>query len=197
LFSKRELSEFRSLTAKEQTEWLFSRSSAKDAVRAYALRVHARKIFPSDVEITLDREAITVGGAWAAEIGRLPQVSCCYGRGWSVAVAGSRSSSVAAMEMDEAVRPNYFLPDEEERLARLRDPEEWKRRALLAKQAAGKYFNPGAGEVFWQTLVISSLDESRGWFGVADPSSAVNREDLLQVVTMREGNFLVAVAFQS
>ncbi|MBV8847163.1 MAG: polyketide synthase dehydratase domain-containing protein [Bryobacterales bacterium] len=196
LFSKRELAEFRSLPPLQQAEWLFGRTSAKDAVRAYLLRAHDRKIFPADVEITVDRGTMLVGGAWSAEI-PAPHVSYSYQHGWSVAAAGGSRCAVSAIEMNAAIPPNSFLPDEEDRLARLGGAEDWKRRAVIAKQAAGKYFCPDAAEDFWQSLVITKVDTTRGWFEVADPGSAVNAEDCLRVLTIREAGYLVAVAFHS
>lgn len=196
LLSKRELAEFRRLPADRQTEWLFTRTAAKDAVRACTMRVNDRKLCPADIELTIDRGAMLAGGVWSAEVPP-PQISAVYHHGWAAAVSGPQPSAMAAMDMDEALPPGYFLPEEEERLTRLDESEEWKRRAVVAKQAAGRYFRPDAGEDFWQTLLVATIDANRGWIGIADPSSAVNAEDCLRVVTTRDGDHIIAVAFQS
>lgn len=195
LLSRRELAEFRKLSAHKQSEWLFTRSAAKDAARSYTTRVHNRQLCPADIELTTDGGATQVSGPWTGEL-PAPQVSAIYHQGWAVGVAGPQQSAVAAMDLGEAIPGNYFLPDEEDMLGRLEGADEWKKRAAIAKQAAGRYFRPEAGEEYWQTLLVATIDANKGWFGIADPSSAVNAEDALRVVTAREGDTIVAVAFQ-
>jgi acyl transferase domain-containing protein len=196
LFSKRELPGFRTLTPPKQYVSLLTNTGAKDAVRAYMIRKYGRKLFPADIEVVSEGNALTIEGIWSKDLAA-PHVSCLYRSGWSVAAAGSRLSAVAAIEADAAIPSGFFTPDEEDRLSRLNGPEEWKRRALIAKQAAGRYLRPNAEEDFCQTLLITTLDSGRGIFGVADPGSAVNAEDALRVITARTGDYLMAVAFQS
>jgi acyl transferase domain-containing protein len=196
LFSRRELADFHNLSPQRQHESLFTSTSTKDSIRAWVMRKYNKMLFPADIELVSDGGTLSASGVWSKNIAP-PQVSCFYSSGWSVAVAGSRLSAVAAMESDAAIPAGFFPPDEADRLARLENKEEWMRRAVIAKQAAGKYFRPNAEEDFWQTLVIATLDPGKGIFGVADPSSAVNAEDALRVITTHAGDYLMAVAFQS
>jgi acyl transferase domain-containing protein len=196
LFSKRELPGFQILPSQHQHESLVTCTSTKDAIRAYVIRKYGRALFPADIEVVSDGKTLTVEGLWSKELAA-PHVSRLYQSGWSVAAAGSRRSAVAAIGLGAEIPAGSFPPDEEDRLARLVGPEEWKRRALIAKQAAGRYFRPDAAEDFWQTLLITTLDSNRGTFGIADPGSAVNAEDALRVITAHAGEYLMAVAFQA
>jgi acyl transferase domain-containing protein len=196
LFSRRELAHFRALAPHKQYESLVTATTTKDAARAQVMRKSGRRVFPADVEIESEGLRFASNQGRPEPLSEL-RVSCFYKDGWSVAAAGNQINAVSAINADAAVPAAYFTPDEEERLSRLTSPDEWRRRAVIAKQATGKFLRPDAGEEFWQTLLITGVDLKNGAITIADPSSAVNAEDVLRVITIRHSDYFIAVAFQS
>ena len=103
----------------------------------------------------------------------------------------------SAIRADGPAPDSCFAPEEEDRLSRLPTPDEWRKRAAVAKQAAARFLRPDTLEDFWQTLLVTGLDPDKGAFTIADPGSAVNAEDALRVITIRQSDYFIAVAFQS
>jgi hypothetical protein len=113
-----------------------------------------------------------------------------------VAAAGSHINAISAIHASASVPVGYFTPDEEECLSKLVGADEWRSRGVIAKQAAGKFLRSEAGEDFWQTLLITAVDSDTGVITIADPGSAVNAEDALRVITIRQSDYFIAVTFQ-
>jgi hypothetical protein len=196
LFSRRELAEFRALAPSRQYERLVTVTTTKDAARAHVARKLGRRVFPADIEMEAGGVRLISNPNWSEPLPEL-HVSCFYKDGWSVAAAGGRINAVSALNADASIPAGYFTPDEEERLSRLIGPDEWRRRAVIAKRAAGKFLRPDTGEDFWQTLLMTGVDAETGAVTIADPGSAVNAEDALRVITIRQSDYFIAVAFQS
>jgi hypothetical protein len=195
LFSRCELPAFQALAPPEQYERLVTVTTIKDAARAHLMRKSGRFVFPADVEI--GSGAVTLianegGSSRSLDV----HVSSFYTDGWSVAAAGSHINAISAIHVNASVPVGYFTPDEEEWLSKLVGADEWRSRCVIAKQAAGKFLRSEAGEDFWQTLLITAVDSDSGVITIADPGSAVNAEDALRVITIRQSDYFIAVTFQ-
>lgn len=196
LLDRSELDEYQALAAERRTEWLFTRTVAKDSVRGWTERYRNRQIFPADIHLQ-DQPGgnFLASGFWTEEFAP-PMAFTCFHRGSALAVAGRERAEVAALAVGEALPEDGFLPEEIEWLGRMPDPAEWKARAIAGKQAAARFLRPGAESDFWRSLIITKIDTPLQSLEIADPGSAVNAEDAVTVATGRHENLIFAVAFR-
>jgi hypothetical protein len=177
--------------------WLFRRTIAKDATRGWLADNGRPRVFPADVVLSdLPGESYEAKGPWLKSTDDF-HVAAAYGQLYAVAAAGPTPMAMVTRPVKAGELPmeDAFAPEEREWIERLHRPDEWTARAVAAKQAVAKWLRPdGTDEEFWTTLLIPQLDESTGVLAVADPGSAVNAEDTVTVITVRDGDFVVAIA---
>jgi acyl transferase domain-containing protein/acyl carrier protein len=196
LLDRSELDQYQALPAELRTEWLFTRTVAKDAVRGWTERYRNRQLFPADIHLQDQPDgSFLASGFWTEEFAP-PTAVTCFHRGSAIAVAGRERAEVAALAAGEALPEDGFLPEEIEWLDRMPDPAEWKARAIAGKQAAARFLRSGAGGDFWRSLIITKIDAPLESLEIADPGSAVNAEDAVTVATGRHESLIFAVAFR-
>ena len=198
LFSVDERERFKSVVGEPaRARWLNESGAAKDAVRSWGLR-KGRNIYPADVDIRFSpNRAVEASGFWEGDTGR-PFVACSYEGEICAAVAATQPVAIAAERVAaRAPRPDVLLLEEErEWIQRLARPDEWLVRVITAKKAAARYLRRDAdeGTDFWMSLTIVRIAEDLGEVVVADPASAINAEDVVRAYTVREDDWIVAIA---
>jgi acyl transferase domain-containing protein len=195
LLNRHELDEYYTHPVDERPLWLFVRATAKESVRAWARQTHNRGLYPADISLAQqDGSHFQSDGFWNAEFVP-PLVSTCVLRDAVFAVAGADRSAVAAVPVDDDGDGSAFLPDELDRLNRLKDAGEWKARATAAKRAAADFLRPAADPGYWRSLIVKKIRLECGIIDIADPDMAINAEDAVTVATGRFQEIIVAVAF--
>lgn len=198
LFSAQDRRTYQAISGEAaRVHWLYQMSAAKDAVCVWA-RAKGRKVFPADVRVEADGEALRVSAFWQSQIG-MPYASAAVTSEIAVGVAADQPVTVAVEQIIRGSQPleHAFVPEEREWIERLAAPDEWTARAVAAKKAVARYLRPESDDGdFWTTLLIPRIDESTGELAVADPGSAVNAEDTIQVFTARDGKWAIAIAWK-
>ena len=196
LLDRSELDQYQALPAERRTQWLFTRTVAKDSVRSWTERYRNRQLFPADIHLEDQPSgSFLASGFWTEEFAP-PTAFTCFHEGAALAVAGRERAEVAALAVGEPVPDDGFLPEEAEWLGRTSDPAEWKARAVAGKQAAARFLRPDAEADFWRSLVITKIDAAMESLEIADPGSAVNAEDAVTVATGHYQSLIFAVAFR-
>ncbi|HMF19508.1 MAG TPA: 4'-phosphopantetheinyl transferase superfamily protein [Gemmataceae bacterium] len=202
-----ELKEFHALKGRErrQTEWLFGRNAAKDAVRRLWHVRHGERLFPADIVIAAGPHGRPIAqprGAPGPE--PLPTISIAHTEGVAAALAVFGPYAGIDLERVRPREPGFvemaFDSDEQQLLQRLRvDRDQWLTRFWCAKEAVAKAVGHGL------------LDGPKGLsVGAADPHSGIVHVVLgaglaaacpeldsasLVVQTTREKDLIVAVTF--
>jgi hypothetical protein len=214
--SPQEMPEFRRLDKDErrQTEWLFGRIAAKDAVRVLWHARHKERLFPADIIISTSPEGRPVAlmrdearrttGQTDDTRPSLPAVSIAHAGDVFAGLAAFGPYAGIDMERVGAHEPGFedtSLSQSELRLLQtLADPrEQWASRLRCARQAIanaiGRCLVEGP-----DCLTVRAADASSGIVHVAvGPSLAAACPDLqaavLSVQTVRDGDLVVAVTF--
>ncbi|MFN0101055.1 MAG: type I polyketide synthase [Bryobacteraceae bacterium] len=177
--------------------FLFRRAIAKDATRGWLAENGRSRVYPADVVLyDLPGESYDARGAWRG-VGETLHTAAAYDSLFAVGAVGPTRLTIVLREVTDGEQPleMAFAPEEREWIQRLAKPDEWTARATAAKMAVAKWLRPDlADDEFWTTLLIPQLNESTGVLAVADPGSAVNAEDTVSVITLRDGKFVMAIA---
>jgi phosphopantetheinyl transferase len=123
---------------RRQSEWLFGRIAAKDAVRSYLFDQGYGPIYPIELTIEHDPNGKPVVGG---DTGRDMRVSIAHTDGMAAAIAAEGSDPGIDIERiaprTERFAAIAFTPDELAKLPQS-DHDEWLTRLWCAKEAAGK-----------------------------------------------------------
>jgi acyl transferase domain-containing protein/phosphopantetheinyl transferase len=152
-------------------EWLLGRVVAKDALRVFLAEHHGIRLSPADVEIIPDEHGRPVpGGAWTADVPRVPILSLSHAAGVAVAVVGDGNSAAGvgvdlehAGRLKDGAEELAFTSSEQGLLASVADSrqESWPLRLWCAKEAVAKAL--GLGLVGGpRALVAAHLDSVSG-----------------------------------
>jgi acyl transferase domain-containing protein len=176
---------------------LSRRALAKDATRGWLAAQNRPRTYPVDImAFELPGGAFEMRGPWRKD-GDVLYAAVDNTGARAAGVAGPTRLAVVVREVKNGEEPaaEAFAPEEREWLQRLSNPSEWTARATAAKQAVARWLRPDSADGdFWTTLLIPHLHEGSGVLHVADPGSAVNAEDVVTVITLRDGDLVIAVA---
>ena len=202
-----ELKEFHALNGRErrQTEWLFGRNAAKDAVRRLWHSRHGERLFPADIIIAAGPNGRPVARP-RGEPGREPFPTISIAHTEDVAAALAAFGPYAGIDL-ERIRPREtgfvemaFDPDERQLLQRIdNDRDEWLTRFWCAKEAVAKAIGQGLRDGPKGLFVRAADPQSGIMHVVLGQALAAACPDLdsaaLFVQTSREKDLIVAVTF--
>jgi malonyl CoA-acyl carrier protein transacylase/phosphopantetheinyl transferase len=202
-----EWDEFRAGAGHEQrqTEWLFGRLAAKDAVRVLWHARHGERLFPADIVIERDRHGRPVARARGPEgLEPFPTISLAHTE--DVAAGLAAVAPHAGIDV-ERIRPRdsgferiAFDDDERRLLDRLGpDRDEWLARFWCAKEAVAKALGRGLVDGS-KAVAVRQVDRQTGVIKVAlGPTLATIfpewRADRIIAHTVRDDDLVVAISF--
>ena len=160
-------------------DWLFGRTTAKDAVRMWFKKHHGIPKseylgYPADIEIGEDDYGRPVPkGRWAQEIGIIPALSMAHADRMAVAITGPPNQRLGVdieqiREREQGFETLAFTEEERTLLNSLEAStrEEWITRFWCAKESVGKALGRGLIEGP-KSLVVQELDAQTGTVKVA------------------------------
>jgi phosphopantetheine--protein transferase-like protein len=190
-------------------DWLFGRTTAKDAVRVWLKTYHGLPNseylgYPADIEIGEDDYGRPVpNGGWLQNIGITPALSMSHANRMAVAIAGPPNQRLGVdieqiREREEGFKTLAFTEGESALLNSLEAStrEEWMTRFWCAKESVGKALGRGLIEGP-KSLVIQDIDTQTGTVKVAlqgKLSEEFPEFAGVQIVvyTAKEENYIVA-----
>lgn len=202
IFSRQELAQYHAMPRNERrTQWMFGRSAAKDAVRAWVAKRDGLKLFPSDVIIETDERGRPFArGAWVGKVSAVPKLSISHKGLVAVAVASSAEIGLdlERVETREASFETAAFDEREREMLRGWEGasrDEWVTRLWCAKEAAAKAAGVGMDHGPG-TMVARGVDPDSGCVTVAYgerlAAGAGPRE--IPVHSRRHGEFVMAIA---
>jgi phosphopantetheinyl transferase len=205
--SRSEWQEFRGAKGKEQrqSEWLFGRLAAKDAVRVLWHARHGERLFPADIIVEPDGHGRPVArprGLAGPE--PFPTISLAHTEDVAVGLAAFGPHAGIDLERVRPRAPGFesIAFDDEERLSLDRfgsDRDEWIARFWCAKEAVAKALGRGLVDGS-RSVAVRHADRRTGVVKVAlGPTLAgIFPEWQLAMMiahTVRDGDLVVAVSF--
>ncbi len=200
----REMGRGMGAVSKRRAEWLLGRVAAKDAVRELLREAGITEVCAADIEIMTEASGRPVlSDRWPEAWGPPPHISIAHKDGCAVAFAGS-SALYAGVGIDIetiAERPENFIEaaftSHEQGLIYRAAVE--KRSLLLtqiwcAKEAVGKAMDRGLADILHLLEAEICDDDGRLWVAAAPALRAAENAEALEVVTIRNGNHLIALA---
>ncbi len=189
---------------KRRAEWLLGRVAAKDAVRELLREGGITAVCAADIEIVSEESGQPVlSDRWLEDWGPPPHISIAHKDGYAVAFAGS-SALYAGVGIDiETIseRPDHFIqaaftPHEQALIARA--PVETRAVILTqiwcAKEAVGKAIDRGLADILHLLEAETCDDDGRLWVAAAPALREAENAEAIEVVTIRDGNHLIALA---
>ncbi len=202
--NRRERAKYWSLPeGRRRTEWIFGRTAAKDAVRAWIKSRHGRDLYPADVEIVQDESGKPfIRGDWIGELGEAPHISISHKNSYAVAAASALPVGIDLEQViarDEAFESAAFDEGERTILGQVngRCRGEWVARAWSAKEAAGKAVGVGLSRGPATVRIRRILDESgeiRFSCETATDSNGQSEHRAVWVRSFREGELVIGLA---
>ena len=220
IMSRHELTEYDSIAEKRsRVRWVCEKAVVKDAVRAWIRDQNARDLYPADIEVTVVNGAVDVNGYWSKDIKARLNVSVASDGPVSVAAVGNCDVGVeiesvihweGGFEATRLQQRDRELVAEQKTLER----DEWLTRLWCAKKAAAKMLglkvevpaDLGGHDLSLhatalrrpplQSLIGEHIDERSGEIVFTRTSSTGAGSSRLAVSTVRDGDYIIALAFR-
>jgi len=207
ILAPQELDQFRTVTGDEQREsqWLFDRLAAKDAVRLLWHARHGQRLFPADIIIEMKEDGTPLAHRRGAS-GPEPFPIVSIARNGDVVAALAAFGPYAGIALEHlqggasGLEESGFLKDERKLLDRFGpDRDEWMMRLWCAKLAMGKALNCDKADKAG-SIEVCDADPETGRVKVKLGSSLGEffpelRSGTLIAHTARDGDLVVATSF--